>query len=104
MGKRNGYLDRLAANQAVRDRQTRRFALQQAKDMMLIAAHTKLGFGPDRCKKLGDAFDEVFSVYADITLEDAKTDKDIWYTKEKVDAALREACGEYFVPWEERYG
>ena len=95
MGRRSGYLDRLAAGQAARDRKTRMFALQQAKDMMLIAAHRE---------RLGDAFDETFSQYADITLEDAKTDKDIWYTKERVDGALREACGEHFVPWEERYG
>lgn len=104
MGRRSGYLDRLAASQAVRDRKTRIFALQQAKDMMLIAAHKEFGFGPDRCKRLGDSFDRVFSQYADITLEDARSDKDIWYTKEQVDGALREACGEYFVPWEERYG
>ena len=104
MGKHSGYLERLAVKQAARDRETRIFALQQAKDMMLIAAHTEFGFGPDRCKRLGDAFDRTFSQYADITLEDAKTDKDIWHTKERVDGALRAACGENFVPWEERYG
>lgn len=55
-------------------------------------------------KRLGDAFDRTFAEYAGMTLEDARTDKDIWYAREKVDEALREACGEYFVPWEERYG
>ena len=32
-----------------------------------------------------------------------RDDKEIWYTKAKVDAALKDACGEYFEPWEMRY-
>lgn len=36
MAKQSGYLQKLAAQQAVRDEKTRRFTLQQCKDMMLI--------------------------------------------------------------------
>ena len=33
MAKQSGYLQKLAAQQAVRDEKTRRFTLQQCKDM-----------------------------------------------------------------------
>lgn len=79
------------------------FAIQQAKDMMLIAAGDALGFGPERAKRLSDAFDKAFTDYATLTLDDAKSDKDIWYTKAKIDERLKQVCGEHFVPWEERY-
>ena len=79
------------------------FAIQQAKDMMLIAVGDAFGFGPDRAKRLSDAFDKAFTDYATLTLDDAKADKDIWYTKAKIDERLKEICGEHFVPWEERY-
>ena len=79
------------------------FAIQQAKDMMLIAVGDAFGFGPDRAKRLSDSFDKAFTDYATLTLDDAKADKDIWYTKAKIDERLKEICGEHFVPWEERY-
>ena len=104
MAKQSGYLQKLAAQQAVRDEKTRRFTLQQCKDMMLIAAHEAFGFGPDRAKVLGDMFDKVFMEYAQMTIADSRDDRDLWYTKDKVDAKLKEVCGENFSPWEERYG
>lgn len=82
---------------------SRIFTVQQSKDMMLIAAHEAFGFGPERAKILADTFDEVFREYAIATLEDAKYDKEIWYTQDKLDQKLKEICGEHFVPWEERY-
>ena len=44
MAKQSGYLQKLAAQQAVRDEKTRRFTLQQCKDMMLIAMHEDFGW------------------------------------------------------------
>ena len=40
--------------------------------------------------------------YATICVEDGADDEKIIYTKEKVDRALRAACGE-IIPFEERY-
>ena len=54
-------------------------------------------------KLLLHTFDKVFTEYAEMTIQDAKTDKEIWYAKEKLDARLREICGEHFAPWDERY-
>lgn len=104
MAKHNAWLTQMQAKQAVREQQARLFAIQQAKDMMLIAAGDAFGFGPERAKRLADAYDKAFMDYANMTLTDAKDDKQIWYTKGKIDDRLREICGEYFVPWEERYG
>ena len=44
MAKQSRYLQKLAAQQAVRDEKTRRFTLQQCKDMMLITC-TKTSAG-----------------------------------------------------------
>lgn len=48
MAKQSGYLQKLAAQQAVRDEKTRRFTLQQCKDMMLITMHEDFGWGEER--------------------------------------------------------
>lgn len=93
----------LAAQQAVRDEKTRRFTLQQCKDMMLITMHEDFGWGEERLKKLSDCYDQTFMSYAEMCLADAKTDKQIWFTQGKVDERLKKACGKYFVPWDERY-
>lgn len=98
-----GYLQKLAAQQAVRDEKTRRFTLQQCKDMMLITMHEDFGWGEERPKKLSDCYDQTFMTYAEMCLADAKTDKQIWFTQGKVDERLKKACGKYFVPWDERY-
>ena len=79
------------------------FATQQAKDIMLIAAGDALGFGPVQAKRLSDAFDKILIDYTLLTLEDSKDDKDLWYTRSKIDERLKKICGEHFRPWEERY-
>ena len=38
-----------------------------------------------------------------MTLDDAKGDKSLEYTKAKLDGRLKELLGEDFVPWDERY-
>lgn len=79
MAKQSGYLQKLAAQQAVRDEKTRRFTLQQCKDMMLITMHEDFGWGEERLKKLSDCYDQTFMSYAEMCLADAKTDKQIWF-------------------------
>lgn len=96
-------IEKLLAQQAVRDEKTRRFTLQQCKDMMLITMHEDFGWGEERLKKLSDCYDQTFMTYAEMCLADAKTDKQIWFTQGKVDECLKKACGKYFVPWDERY-
>lgn len=104
MAKKNAFLTKLESKQEQELAFMRRFTLQQCKDIMLISAHEAFGFGPDRAKVLGDMFDKVFAEYAEMTIADSKDDKELWYTKTKMDAKLKEVCGENFSPWEERYG
>ena len=68
MAKQSGYLQKLAAQQAVRDEKTRRFTLQQCKDMMLITMHEDFGWGEERLKKLSDCYDQTFMTYAECAL------------------------------------
>ena len=44
-----------------------------------------------------------FMAYAQMCVDDAVDDPEIVYTKEKMDRALRAACGENIRPFEERY-
>lgn len=107
MPKKNTWLARQQAAAEVRATARaeiqRRFALQQAQDMAVIALNQAFGFGPERTKKFVEAFNGIFEMYADMAIEDAKGDADIEYTRVKLDEVLKEACGESFVPWEERY-
>ena len=104
MAKPNSFIMRMQAAQAIEMERARLFTIQQCKDMMLIAANEAFGFGAERLKRLSDAYDATFMEYANMTLSDAKEDKQLWFTKGKVDQQLEKICGEYFIPWEERYG
>ena len=101
--KQNHMLAKLDARHQAELSAARIFAVQQCRDMLVIAANEAFGFGPDRVKLLLHTFDKVFTEYAEMTIQDAKTDKEIWYEKDKLDARLREICGEHFAPWDERY-
>ena len=68
MAKQSGYLQKLAMQQAIRDEKTRRFTLQQCKDMMLITMHEDFGWGEERLKKLSDCYDQTFMTYAEMCL------------------------------------
>lgn len=103
MAKQSGYLRQLEAQRAVREEHVRRFTLQQSKDMLCITMHEDFGWGPDRLQQLLKSWDQTFMAYAQLCLDDAKTDKKLWYTQEKVDERLKSALGEAFKPWEERY-
>ena len=82
----------------------RTFTIQQCVDMAMIALNDKFGFGAERLNQFETAFYDVFREYALNTLEDAKQDKEITYTKGVMDRKLKQIMGEYFVPWEGRYG
>lgn len=79
------------------------FTLQQSLDMALITLNTEFGFGPERCAAFESAFRQTFMDYARMCVDDGESDDEIWYTKEKVDRALRRACGEDILPFDERY-
>lgn len=108
MAVKNRWLAQQQLKKAVEIRaaeeRARSFTIQQCKDVMLLAAHDAFGFGEERLKRLSDAYDDTFVQYAEMVLSDAEEDREIWYSKGKVDRELEKVCGKYFVPWEERYG
>ena len=103
MAKQSAFLARQEAKCRAICAAQRRFAIQQCADMMMIAAHEEMGFGAERLHRLMLAYRRAFNEYAEMTLADGAADPDIEYTKAKVDEKLRQICGDYFMPWEERY-
>lgn len=97
----------LAKIQAAHEREKtflRTFTIQQCVDIMMIAVNAEFGFGAERLNRLEQIFYDVFREYARMMLEDAKDDKSIEYTKDKLDRKLQQIMGTYFMPWNERYG
>ena len=108
MGKPNTYIQLLNAQKLIQQLRAdiehmKGFTLQQSLDMALITLNQHFGFGPDRCAKFEQAFRETFLDYAQMCVDDSKDDEQIVYTQEKVDRALRVACGEDILSFEERY-
>lgn len=79
------------------------FTIQQCLDLAQITLHTEFGFGPERCKAFQRAFLSVLSEIVQLFLEDDRDDPELVYAKEKLDRALRAACGEETAPFDERY-
>lgn len=108
MGKPNTYVQLLNAQKQIvalryEVERMKGFTLQQSLDMALITLHNAFGFGPERCGKFEEEFRKTFLAYARMCVEDGADDEEIVYTKEKVDRALRAACGPDVLPFDERY-
>lgn len=101
--KKNNFLARMEREKEKALDMRTRFTLQMSLDAALIAAAEVFSLGEKRAKVFMDKFAEVYNDMARMALEDAETDREIAYTKAKVDARMREICGKYFCPWEERY-
>ena len=56
-----------------------------------------------QAKAFADAFSSALREIATMTVQDGKSDKQLWFTKAKLDERLKQICGEHFQPWEERY-
>lgn len=99
MPKRNAYLASVQAGIAA----SRHIHTQMCMDAAMIAANDVFNMGPTRCTDFANAFSDALKTIAKTTVEDAKSDKNLWYTKDKLDERMKKICGEHFVPWEERY-
>lgn len=75
-------------------------AFQQMLDIVEITLHEDFKFGSDRIKKFQEKVESNFQEMLDISHED--TDDRV-YTTTVLDRRLKDACGEYFVPYAERY-
>ena len=105
MPKQSAYLKRLQLNKALAIERDRLFTIQYCADAAILAAHEVFNRKGEKLSEFGDAMARYANEISRLTLDDAKDDKDIEYTKAKVDAALKDILPEErFQPWDERYG
>lgn len=101
--KPNAFLAKVEAKCDQNMHLQREFTYQQCIDNMVIILHEQFGFGPVRCKRAFDAFEDTFLRNARTAIDMADGDSDMSYVKGDIDRRLKEALGEYFEPWEERF-
>lgn len=99
MARRNAYLASVQAGIAA----SRHIHTQMCLDAAMIAANEVFNMGPTRCTEFANAFSDALNAIAKTTVDDAKSDKNLWYTKDKLDERMKKICGEHFVPWDQRY-
>ena len=102
--KQSGFLAKIEARHQREleeaELNTLRFTRQVMMDCTAIALNEKCGFGPERIKAIMDAVSENYSEFADLINADTD-DQD--YSWSKLDKKLKQICGPYFSPFEERY-
>ena len=103
MPKPSPYLMKLQAQKAAEMSQQRRFTIQWCADAAILAANEVFQRKGPKLTEFHNAFVRYAHEIAEMTLEDAKDDKTIGYTKGKLDARMQDLLGDDFVPWEERY-
>ena len=103
--RRNSYAQVL---KKAHQRASTRYAEVRAQidcDAAVIAANEVLGMGAGRAKAFVQAMIDNANEIGQLTLQDAKDDQTLAYTKEVVDRRIRAIVGdENFVPWDKRYG
>lgn len=78
------------------------FTIRQCMDIAMITNNEEFQFGPVYNERFELRFMQNFLDYAQMCVDDAADDEDLWFTKDKLDGALRRARGEV-LPFEERY-
>ena len=103
MAKPSAYAKKVAADTQEAVRRARWFTMQQCLDMVIIALADELGFGEERIRRFVERDHSVWTEYAMMVMTDSKDDDMIEYTRAKIDGKLKQVCGKYFQPWDERY-
>ncbi len=102
MAKRNSFVDRLARDREADIAVNRRLARTYILDMVTVALG-RMGFREARFAKFDKALSEACEDYGRLILDDAATDKELWYSKDKLDEELKRYVGSLFVPYDQRY-
>lgn len=103
MAKQSGYLARMQAQRAAELKRHRIFTIQWAADAAILAANEVFQRRGEKLVEFNNAFVRWAHEIANTTMEDARDDKSLEYTKAKLDERMQELLGDAFVPWEERY-
>ena len=104
MPKPNAYLLKLRAEKAAELSYQRTFTTQWCADAAILAANEVFHRSGEKLVEFYNVFIRTAHEIAEMTLIDAQDDKELAYTKEKLDRQLEKLLGENFVPWEVRYG
>ena len=103
MAKQSEFLRRLDAKYKARESRQLMFAMQYAEDAAMMAAADVFGMGEERARRFGQAYCKYVNEISKLIHTDSKDDRDCEYSRAKIDQRLKEICGKYFQPWEERY-
>ena len=101
--KQSGYLMRMKQKKAEDITYHRHFAFPWAADAAILAANEVFQRKGKKIVEFHNAFIRWSHEIAEMTMDDAKGDKSLEYTKVKLDERLQEILGEDFMPWDERY-
>lgn len=103
MAKQSGYVKRLQAKKAADITYHRTFTMQWCADAAILAANEVFQRKGEKIVEFHNAFIRYAHEIAEMTMEDAKADKSLVYTKAKLDERLEAILGKDFIPWDERY-
>ena len=103
MPKPSAYMQKIQAAQAAEINYHRKFTTQWCEDAAILAANEVFQRRGEKLVEYRDAYRRWASEIANMTIEDAKGDRSLEYTKYKIDGILRDLLGDNFVPWEDRY-
>lgn len=100
---KSGFLAKMQAQKAADIKFHRYFAIQWCADAAILAAHEVFQRKGKKLVEFHNAFIRYAHEIANMTIDDAKGDKTLEYTKVKLDEQLQAILGEDFRPWDERY-
>ena len=103
MGNKSGYLARLQQQKAADLSFHRKFTMQWCADAAILAANEVFQRKGKKLVEFHNAFVRYAHEIAEMTLDDAKGDKSLEYTKFKIDERLKDLLGDDFIPWDDRY-
>lgn len=104
MAKTNAYLAKRDAMLLAGYKKQLDIALQMGLDAATIAANKVLQLGKGRAEEFGIEYMKAIREIAELTIEDSKDDKELVYSREKLDQRILGIVGDdNFEPWEERY-
>ena len=102
MAKQSAYLVRIQRAQVERDHEVGHHSRTFMLDMVTLTLG-RMGKREAFFREFDKVLSAVCDEYSRDILEDAESDKELWYTKDVMDRELKQYVGAMFVPYDERY-
>lgn len=103
MSIKNEYAIELAIKKAAENKRRQEFTMQMCVDAAVIAANKTFNRKGEKVVEFAEEMIDIFYDIAELTVEDAKGDESLEYTKAKVDERLHYILGDKFQDWDTRY-